>query len=237
MVAAVSLEGALTAALGKSAKNPDYEGSMKVEAMLWMLVLLSVALAIVSPKHRARSLIAGGIIIVAIVAIVVVTKRRDLPVSTLPAIAAQATPQQQPKHVDFERFHLENLDKKDPEARNRIGISEIRFEQIRPEVGSQPGTIGAIGARLYNDSARFALTDYSYYLVVQDCVKTTCTIVYDQRGWAPVSVPANQARDITVAIRDGDTRGVPVFKVMGTANIKLLPTDTRSYQTVQASGF
>ncbi|MDP9089733.1 MAG: hypothetical protein M3O26_13460 [Pseudomonadota bacterium] len=209
---------------------------MKVEAMLWILVLVSVALAIASPKHRARSLMAGGIIIVAIVAIVVFTKRGDVPISTLPAVAAQATPQQ-PKHVDFERFHIENLDEKDPEARNRIAISEIRFEQIRPEVGSQPGTIGAIGARLYNDSARFALTDYAYYLVVQDCVKTTCTVVYDQRGWAPASVPANQARDITVAIRDGDTRGVPVFKVMGTANIKLSPTDTRSYQTVRAPGF
>lgn len=207
---------------------------MKVEALLWMLVLVSVALAIVSPKHRSRSLTAGGIIILAIVAIVVFSKRGNPPVATLPAIPVQATPQQ-PKHVDFERFHIENLDAKDPEAKNRIAIAEVRFEQIRPEVGSQPGTIGAVGARLYNDSA-FALTDYAYYLVVQDCVKATCTVVYDQRGWAPASVPANQARDITVVIRDGDTRGVPVFKVMGTANIKLSPTDTRAYQSVRASG-
>jgi hypothetical protein len=208
---------------------------MKVEVMLWMLVLVSVALAILSPKYRAQSLIAGGIIIVAIVAIVVLTKRGEAPISPLPAIAAQAS-LQQPKHVDFERFHIENLDKDDPEAKNRIAITEIRFDQIRSQVGSQPGTIGAIGARLYNDSARFTLTDYAYYLVVQDCVKATCTVVYDQRGWAPASVPANQARDITVAIRDGDTRGVPVFKVIGTVNIKLSPTDTRSYQTARAPG-
>lgn len=208
---------------------------MKVEAMLWILVLISVALAIVSPKHRARSLLACGIIIVAIVAVVIVTKRGEVAVPTSPAIAAQATAQQ-PKHVDFERFHIENLDQKDPEAKNRIANSEIRFEQIRAEVGSQPGTIGAVGARLYNDSTRFALTDYAYYLVVQDCVKTTCTVVYDQRGWAPASVPASQARDITVAIRDGDTRGVPVFKVIGTANIRLSATDTRSYETARAAG-
>jgi hypothetical protein len=207
---------------------------MKVEAMLWMLVLVSVALAIVSPRYRAQSLIAGGIIIVAIVAIVVFTKRGEAPTSTLPVVAAPSP--QQPKHVDFERFHIENLDKDDPEAKTRIAITEIRFDQIRPEVGAQPGTIRSIGARLYNDSSRFTLTDYAYYLVVQDCVKATCTVIYDQRGWAPASVPANQARDITVAIRDGDTRGVPSFKVMGTANIRLSPTDTRSYQSARSPG-
>jgi hypothetical protein len=208
---------------------------MKVEVMLWMLVLVSVALAVLSPKYRAQSLMAGGIIIVAIVAIVVFTKRGDAPTSTLPGLTAQAS-QQQPKHVDFERFHIENLDKNDPDAKNRIAVTEIRFDQIRPEAGSQPGTIGSVAARLYNDSPHFTLNDFAYYLVVQDCVKAACTVIYDQRGWAPASVPANQARDITVGIRDGDTRGVATFKVMGTASIKLSATETRSYQSARTPG-
>ncbi|HEY0747978.1 MAG TPA: hypothetical protein VGD63_14865 [Steroidobacteraceae bacterium] len=207
---------------------------MKVEVMLWMLVLVSVALAVLSPKYRAQSLMAGGIIIVAIVAIVVLAKRSEAPTSTLPGLTAQAP--QQPKHVDFERFHIENLDKNDPEAKNRIAVTEIRFDQIRPEAGSQPGTIGSVAARLYNDSPHFSLSDFAYYLVVQDCVKVTCTVIYDQRGWVPASVPANQARDITVAILDGDTRGVPTFKVMGTASIKLSATETRSYQSARTPG-
>jgi hypothetical protein len=209
---------------------------MKVEVMLWILVLVSVALAVASPKYRAQSLLAGGMIIVAIVVIVVLTKRGEAPTSTLPPSAAQTSPQQ-PNHVDFERFHIENLDKEDPEAKKRIAPTEIRFAQIRPETGPQPGTIRAIGARLYNDSARFPLTDYAYYLVVQDCVKGACTVIYDQRGWAPASVPANQARDIRIAIRDGDTRGVAVFKITGTANIQLSPTDTRAYNTYRGAGF
>jgi hypothetical protein len=201
---------------------------MKVEVMLCMLVLVSVALAVLSPKIRTQSLMAGGIIIVAIVAVVVLTTRGAVP-STLPGLTAQG-PLQQPKHVDFERFHIDNLDKSDPDAKNRIAVTEIRFEQIRPEAASQPGTVGAIAARLYNDSKRFGLTDYAYYLVVQDCIKTICTVIYDQSGWAPASVPANQARDIIVAIRDGDTRGVPTLKFLGTANIKLTPTETRAYR-------
>jgi hypothetical protein len=200
---------------------------MKIEAMLWILVLVSVAIAIVSTKHRAYSLIAAGGIILTIVAIVVLTDQRKLPPSPLQKTAPAALAPS--KRVDFEKFHIENLDKEDPEAKNRIPIKEIRFEQIRSQVGSQAGSIDSIRARLYNDSTRFALTDYAYYLVVQDCVKTTCTTIYDQRGQTAVSVPANQARDIVIVIRDDDTRGIPHFKVLGTASIALSATETRAY--------
>jgi hypothetical protein len=206
---------------------------MKIEAMLWMMVLVAVAIAIVSPRYRAYSLIAVGIVIVAIVSIVVLTKQGKPQTSTLPSVATQPS-MQQSKHVDFEQFHVENLDKEDPEAKNRIAVAEIRFDQIRSKVGSEAGTIESIRARLYNDSARFTLTDYAYYLEVQDCVKTVCTTIYDQRGLSAVTVPPNQARDIVIAIRDGDKRGVPTFKVLGTANIKLTPTDTRAHQAARA---
>jgi hypothetical protein len=68
---------------------------------------------------------------------------------------------------------------------------------------------------------------------VQDCVKAVCTTVYDQRGLAAALVPPNQARDVVIAIRDGDLRGVPTFKVLGTPNIKLTATDTRAHQTAR----
>ena len=206
---------------------------MKLQAMLWILVLVAVALAIVSPKYRAYSLTTAGVVIVTIVAIVIFANRGGPVTASLPHDAAQA-PIQHSSHVDFEQFRIENLDKKDPEAKNRIAVAEIRFDQIRPELGSEPGTIRLIRARLYNDSARYALTDYAYYLVVQDCAKSACTTVYDQSGQAAALVPANQARDVVITIRDGDTRGVPTFKILGTPTIKLSPTSTRAYQAEPA---
>ena len=208
---------------------------MKVEVMLWMLVLVSVALAVAITQVSCAELNGRWNYHCGYCGIVVLTKRGERQTSGAAGITVQASPQQ-PKHVDFERFHIENLDENDPEAKNRIAVTEIRFDQIRPEAGSQPGTIGLVAARLYNDSPHFNLSDFAYYLVVQDCVKAGCTVIYDQRGWAPASVPANQARDIIVAIRDGDTRGVPTFKVMGTASIKLSATDTRSYQSARTPG-
>jgi hypothetical protein len=204
---------------------------MKIEAMLWILVLVSVAIAIVSTKHRTYSLIAAGGIILAIVAIVVLTDQRKPPPSALPTVTAPPAAPAAAKRVDFEKFHIENLDKVDPEARNRIPIKEIRFEQIRSQVGPGAGTIESIRARLYNDSTRYALTDYAYYLAVQDCASAVCTIIYEQRGQTAAAVPAGQARDIVITLRDEDTLGIPNFKVLGTASITLTATETRAYLT------
>jgi hypothetical protein len=120
------------------------------------------------------------------------------------------------------------MDKADPEAKNRIRVEEIRFDQMRTEPGVERGSIGAIVARLYNDSATYTLTDYGYYLVVQDCVRAVCTTVFDQHGLSAVSVPPNQARDVEIVIRDGSTRDVPPVKILGTANILLTPVATRA---------
>jgi hypothetical protein len=196
---------------------------MKIEAMLWIVVLILVALAFLFPKTRTFSLSAIGVAIVAIVAIVVIAKRGE---PFAPVAAAPPSVDQKP--VDFERFHIENLDKADPEAKNRIRVAEIRFDQIRAQPGAERGSIGRIVARLYNDSATYTLTDYGYYLVVQDCLRAVCTTVFDQRGLSAASVPPNQARDVEIAIRDGSTRNLPPIKILGTANILLTPDATRA---------
>jgi hypothetical protein len=196
---------------------------MKIEAMLWIVVLILIALAFLFPKTRAFSLSAIGVAIVAIVIIVVIAKRGE----PLAPIAA-APPAVEQKPVDFERFHIENLDKADPEAKNRIPVSEIRFDQIRAQAGVERGSIDRVVARLYNDSATYALTDYGYYLVVQDCIRAVCTTVFDQHGLSAASVPPNQARDVEIAIRDGGTRDQSPVKILGTANILLTPAATRA---------
>jgi hypothetical protein len=195
---------------------------MKIEVMLWIVVLILVALAFLFPKTRAFSLSAIGVAIVAVLFIVVIATRRE-PV----ALGASAPPVVEQKPVDFERFHIENLDKADPEAKNRIRVAEIRFDEIRAEAGVERGSIGTIVARLYNDSATYTLSDYGYYLVVQDCIRAVCTTVFDQHGLAAASVPPNQARDVQIAIRDGSTRDLTPIKILGTVNILLTPVATR----------
>lgn len=197
---------------------------MKIEAMLWVLILVSLALAIVSPKYRKYGLVVVALGVVAVVLVIVLTDRNESP-----APASISVPVQHSKRVDFEQLHVDKLDIKDPEAKNRIALSEIRFDQITPATGSESGTFESIRARLYNDSVRFALTDYSYYLVVQDCIETVCTTIYDQRGLESASVPANQARDVKIAVRAGETPGSPPFRLLGTPKITLTPTDTRAF--------
>lgn len=195
---------------------------MKIEAMLWIVVFVLVALAFLFPKTRAFSLSAIGVAIVAIVVIVVIANRGE------PTALGAAPPSVEQKPVDFERFHMENLDKADPEAKNRIRVEEIRFDQIRAEAGVERGSVGRVVARLYNDSTTYTLTDYGYYLVVQDCIRAVCTTVFDQRGLSAASVPPNQARDVEIAIRDGNTRSLSPVKILGTPNILLTPLATRA---------
>jgi hypothetical protein len=193
--------------------------------MLWILTLVSIAFAIASRKYRKYGLIVIGFAVMMIVAVIVLVKKDEIPTPALPSLPAQRS-----KRVDFEQLHVEKLDKEDPEAKNRIDVSEIRFDQIRPSSNSEPGTIESIRARLYNDSARFTLTDYAYYLVVQDCVAKICTTIYDQRGLASALVPANQARDVLIEIRAAETRESPRFKLLGTPQIILTASGTRAYK-------
>ncbi|HEY2676212.1 MAG TPA: hypothetical protein VGI65_04530 [Steroidobacteraceae bacterium] len=198
---------------------------MKIQAILWMLVLLSLAIAIVAPKFRVYGLVVVGLAVVTIVAVVaLVTKNEAL------SPAASSVPAAHSQRVDFEQSHVEKLDQEDPDAKTRIGVSEIRFDQIRPSADSEPGTFDSIRARLYNDSARFTLTDFAYYLEVQDCVAKVCTTIYDQRGLSSTTVPPNQARDVKIDIRATETRNSPAFKLLGTPKIVLSPSGTRAYK-------
>jgi hypothetical protein len=194
--------------------------------MLGVLVLVSLALVIVSRKYRNYGLVVIGFALAAMVTAIVLARKNEY----LTAVSTNV-PAQRSERVDFEQSHIEKLDKEDPEARNRIGVSEIRFDQISPSAGFEAGTFESIRARLYNDSARFALTDYGYYLAVQDCVAGACTTIYDQRGLESVMVPANQARDVKIAIRSTEKRQSPPFKLLGTPKIILTPSETRAYKT------
>ena len=190
-----------------------------------MLILASLALAIVSRKYRKYGLVAIGFAAVAIVTVIVLQRKDEV----LPA-ASPEVPVQHSQRVDFEQSHVEKLDKEDPEARNRIGVSEVRFDQIRASEGAEPGTIDSVRARLYNDSSRFALTDYAYYLAVQDCVAKVCTTIYDQRGLESTMVPADQARDVTIKIRAAATRELPLFKLVERAKDHLVAVRYACFQ-------
>src|ERR1700676_581994 len=196
---------------------------MRIEAMLWIVRFILVVLAFLFPKTRAFSLSPVAMAIVAIVVIVVFAKHGepDALVTTAPPIVEK-------KPVDFESLHIEKLDKADPEAKNRIRVAEIRFDQIHAEPGAERGSIGTIVARLYNDSATYTLTDYGYDLVVQDCIRAVCTTLFEQHGQSAASVPPSQARDVEIAIRDGSMRDRPPIKILGTANILLTPAVTRA---------
>jgi len=197
---------------------------MKLELALWGFVFILVALAFLFPKTRAISLSVIGVTILAIVSLVLIAQRTE----PLPRGAAPSTTAVAQRPVDFEQFHLEKLDESDPGAKSRISVKEIRFDQVRVEAGAERGSVGMIEARLYNDSASYTLTDYGYYLQVQDCIKAVCTTVFDQRGLASVSVPPNQARDVTIAISGAGTRDAAPIKILGTANVLLTPTATRA---------
>ena len=198
---------------------------MKFEAILWVAILVALALAIVSSKYRRFALLAVGVSVAAIVTVIVVASK-----NTVVTPHSSSAPARTSQRVDFELLHIEKLDLEDPEAGNRIALSEIRFDQIRPISGSDPRTIESVRARLYNDSAPFSLTDFAYDLVVQDCLPNACTTIYAQRGWESMTVPANQARDVTIQIRPGETRDSQPFQLLGTPKIVLTPSETRAYR-------
>jgi hypothetical protein len=142
--------------------------------------------------------------------------------------------------MDHDEYVIERQDKLDPEARTRIPIAEVRFGEIQPAAGPQSGTVQSIQARLYNDSKRFTLTNYAYYLVVQDCIPSKlqntpseqCTTVYDQRRRGiPIEIPPNQARDITISIPTNPATFSAPFKLLGKSRIELTATEVRAYQS------
>jgi hypothetical protein len=209
--------------------------------MKWLFATVIVLLAVLSPKFRKFGLALAGVLILAIV--IITLSSRDQP-SLAPASSPAAAPIPSvgsTRMQDFEDYRIDRLDKEDPDAKGRIAPAAVRLEQVEPNL-TPPGSMHSIHARLYNDSPRFTLTDYSYYLAIEDCIDAKsqepgaaeCTTVYDQRSrGAPLTVPPRQARDITINLPADPVTQAPPFKILGRARIVLNVTDTRAYRSAQ----
>jgi hypothetical protein len=207
--------------------------------MVWIFAAVVLLLALLSPRFRKFGLALAGAAILIIVALILLNERNK-PNPATASIDAQTKPATHRRVSDLDDYLIERQDKDDPEAKNRISLTEVRFGQIKPTFGPQANAIQSVQARLYNDSKHFSLTDYSYYLVVQDCVETKphdpssaqCTTVYDQRQrGTPVLVPPSQARDVTISIPVDPVTFAPIFKILGEPRIELSPTETRAYRS------
>jgi hypothetical protein len=202
----------------------------------WILAVIAVALLVVPPPTRKIGLAILAVVFCVFLTIVLVNRRTVMPPPAIDARAPVAAAGGS-RRFDFDQYEQDKKDREDPQARNRIALSEVRFGELRPMPGLASGTLESIRARIYNDSDRFTLTNYAYTLVVQDCLPATsgdahdpkCTTVFDQRGLASATVPAHQARDVEIEITgDPATRTAP-FKLLGTPHIELEPTGTRAY--------
>jgi hypothetical protein len=205
----------------------------------WIFAAVALALAFAPPRIRKVGFAIVGTTFLIFLAVVLLN-RRPLPAASAPAIGRQAPAPPKSTKFDFDQYEQDKKDKDDPEAKTRIPVSDVRFDQVQAIAGIDAG-IESVHARLYNDSARFTLTDYGYYLVVRDCLPAAtreksaepCPIVYDQRGTASLAIPPHQARDVVISIpRQASTSASP-FKLLGTSRIELTPTTTRAYQPVR----
>jgi hypothetical protein len=209
--------------------------------MKWLFATVIVLLAVLLPKFRKFGLALAGVLILVIVVIMVTSRDQSKP-TPAPAPATAPIPSVGSTRMqDFEDYRIDRLDKEDPDAKGRIAPSEVRLEQIEPNL-TPPGSMHSIHIRLYNNSPRFTLTDYSYYLAVEDCIDAKskepgaaeCTTVYDQRSrGTPLTVPPGQARDITINLPADPVTQAPPFKILGKARIALNVTDTRAYRSAQ----
>src|SRR5450755_3065946 len=139
--------------------------------MVWIVAALVLLFALLSPRFRKFGLALAGAAILIIVVLILLNERNK-PNPAPAAIYPKSEPATHSRASDHDDYMIERQDRDDPEAKNRISLTEVRFGQIKSTFGPQANAIQSIQARLYNDSKRFSLTDYSYYLVVQDCVDT-----------------------------------------------------------------
>ncbi len=208
--------------------------------MIWIFAGVALGLLLVPPRFRKIAFALVGAVFFIFLVVVVLNRRslpdgRDLPgQKNVPSVAS--------RRFDFDAYEREKKDKEDPEARTRIPTSEVRFDQVGAVPGIDAGTIQSIRARLYNDSTKYTLTDYTYYLLVQDCLPARpdgksnlqCTTVYDQRGTSSLTVPPNQARDVAISIPKNPANYSLPFKLLGTPRIELTPSETRAYPSSSA---
>lgn len=208
--------------------------------MRWVLIAIVLLLIVLSPKFRKLGLIVGAAVIAGIVIIIIGTSQNKPPAPSKPDV--QPPPMSKARLPDPDDYRIERQDKEDPEAKTRIPLSSVRLVQVKPNFTLPSGSMQSIYARLHNDSQRFTLTDYAYYLTVQDCMPGTpsgssadqCTTVYDQRARGiPLVVPPNQARDITLYIPTDPVTQAPPFKILGKARVAMTVTDTRAYRSAE----
>jgi hypothetical protein len=208
--------------------------------VVWIFAAIAVLLMFAPPAMRNLGLGILGAVLVVFLVIVILNRRPLAPTaSVVPPAAIDAGARS--RQFDFDTYEREKKDREDPEAAGRVAVSELRFGEVRSMPGLVPGTLEAVRARLYNDSVRFTLTDYSYALVVQDCLpsqptaaqESTCNTVFDRHGWASAIVPANQARDVVIEIPNDPATHAPPFVLLGTPRVELTATGTRAYQGSQ----
>ena len=197
--------------------------------MIWIFAVIALGLLTVPPRFRKLGFVGLGVAMLVFLATVIVD-RRSAPDPRAAAPAPSNTPPAGSRRFDFDAYERDKRDKEDPGAATRILPSEVRFDQVGSSAGVDAGTLQSVRARLYNDSPTFTVTDYSYYLRVQDCLSDVpCTTVYDQRGWLALTVPAGQARDVVIAIPRNPASSALPFKLLGKARIELTPEQIRSY--------
>ena len=206
--------------------------------MIWLFATILIALSAFSRGFRRFGLALACAAVVIIVALILINdrvKKVPPPMAERPAAAAHA------KMMDHDEYVISVQDKKDPDARYRISLAEVRFGEITPVLdaplaGALPAApapaFRSVQARLYNDSGRYTLTNYSYDLIVQDCVADLCTTVYEQgQQGVPLVIPPLQARDVAIALKPDAVSGAAPFKLIGKARIQLTCKDVRAYQT------
>jgi hypothetical protein len=207
--------------------------------MIWVFAAVVLLLTVLYPRFGRFGPVLAGAIVVIIVILIVVNERNKPNIPPM-AIDSKIMPSVSNKMLDHDEYEIQMQDKDDPEAKTRISIAEVRFGDIQPIFGTQSGTIQSIQARLYNNSKNFSLTNYSYYLVVRDCVpskpavasSSQCTIVYDQRKrGAPILVPPDQARDVSITVPMNPVTSLPQFKLLGKPQIDITATDTRAFRS------
>lgn len=203
--------------------------------MVWLFVAAALVLIVLPSRLRKIGFALLGTLFV-IVFLIIVLNRHPVTEPATGSAERDAIPATRARTFDFDKYQQDKKDQADPAARTRIPLAEVRFGQVQPVPGLETGTLQSIRARLYNDSRDFALTDYAYYLVIQDCLSASeksaaaCTTVYDQKSSVSLTVPPGQARDVVISIAVNPTTAVAPFKLMGTPRIELSVTEVRAYQ-------
>jgi len=125
--------------------------------MVWIFAAVVLLLALLSPRFRKFGLALAGAAILIIVVLIQLNERNK-PNPAPAAVDSKSKPAPHRRVSDLDDYLIERQDKDDPEAKNRISLTEVRFGQIKPTFGPQANAIQSIQARLQFDRL-FLLSD------------------------------------------------------------------------------